>query len=233
MIRTARVAFLTTVLGLVVLAGVAAPQQTAAQAQAPPVTAPKPPSQPPAQTPAAPAPKPIPPLVPATPVTPPPGYVIGPDDVLQVMVWREKDMSSEVVVRPDGKITLPVIDEVQAAGLTPEQLRNKVTEAAKKFFKEDPTVTVVVKAINSRKVFITGSVAKPGPYPLTSSTTVLQLIAMAGGLAEFADRGKIWVLRKHDGGPVSRFPFNYKEVVRGKNLSQNIELKPGDTVIVP
>lgn len=229
MIRTARVSFLTTVLGLVVLAGVAAPQQTAAQAQARPVTGPGSPSQPPAAT----APKPIPPLVPATPVTPPPGYVIGPDDVLQVLYWRDKDMSAEVVVRPDGLITLPVVNDVQAAGLTPDKLREKVTALAMKFYRDDPQITVVVKAINSRKVFITGSVAKPGPYPLTSSTTVLQLIAMAGGLAEFADQGKIWVMRQHDGGAVSRFPFNYKEVVRGKNLSQNIELKPGDTVIVP
>lgn len=174
----------------------------------------------------------IAPVVPATPVTPPPGYVIGPEDVLQVLYWREKDMSAEVTVRPDGMITLPLLNDVQAAGLTPEQLRDKINELSKKFLQEDPTVTVVIKAINSRKVFITGSVTKPGPYALTSPTTVLQLIAMAGGLTEFADQGKIGVMRQENGKLV-RYPFNYKNVAKGKNLDQNIELKPGDTVIVP
>ena len=181
------------------------------------------------------APKPPvapPPLVPATPVAPPSDYVIGPDDVLQVLYWREKDMSADVVVRPDGMVTLPLLNDVQAGGLTPDQLRDKVTELSRKFLLEDPTVTIVIKAINSRKVFIAGSVSKPGPYPLTAPTTVLQLIAMAGGLTEWADQGKIAVMRQENGKPV-RFPFNYKDVVRGKRLDQNILLKPGDTVIVP
>ena len=164
-------------------------------------------------------------------VPPPPGYVIGPDDVLQVLYWREKDMSAEVMVRPDGMISLPLLNDVKAAGLTPEQLRDAVNEAAKKFF-EDPNVTIVIKTINSRKVFITGSVAKPGPYPLSAPTTVLQLISMAGGLTEFAKQKDIAVMRTENGKPV-RFPFNYKDVAKGKNLKQNIELKPGDTVIVP
>jgi polysaccharide export outer membrane protein len=171
------------------------------------------------------------PLVPAPPVPPPPGYVIGPDDVLQVLYWREKDVSAEVVVRPDGMISLPLLNDVKAAGLTPEQLRDAVNEAAKKFF-EDPSVTINIKAINSRKVFITGSVGKPGPYALTAPTSVLQLIAMAGGLSEFAKRNKIAVMRTENGKPV-RLPFNYDDVAKGKNLKQNIELKPGDTVIVP
>lgn len=171
------------------------------------------------------------PIVPAPAVPPPPGYVIGPDDVLQVLYWREKDVSAEVVVRPDGMISLPLLNDVQAAGLTPELLRDKVNEAAKKFF-EDPSVTIVVKQINSRKVFITGSVGKPGPYPLTAPTSVLQLVAMAGGLSEFAKRGKISVMRTENGKLV-RYPFNYDDVAKGKNLKQNIELKPGDTVIVP
>ena len=171
------------------------------------------------------------PIVPAPAVPPPPGYVIGPDDVLQVLYWREKDVSAEVAVRPDGMISLPLLNDVQAAGLTPEQLRDKVNEAAKKFF-EEPSVTINIKQINSRKVFITGSVGKPGPYPLTAPTTVLQLVAMAGGLSEFAKRGKIAVMRTENGKLV-RYPFNYDDVAKGKNLKQNIELKPGDTVIVP
>ncbi len=197
--------------------------------QAPPASRPASPTQaPPAKAGASVAPAPV---VPATPVPPPPGYVIGPDDVLQVLYWREKDVSAEVVVRPDGMISLPLLNDVKAAGLTPEQLRDAVSEAAKRFF-EDPNVTIVIKAINSRKVFITGSVAKPGPYALSAPTTVLQLISMAGGLTEFAKQKNISVMRRENGKPL-RFPFNYKDVSNGKNLKQNIELKPGDTVIVP
>lgn len=161
----------------------------------------------------------------------PPGYTIGPDDVLSVVFWREKDMSADVVVRPDGLVTLPLLNDVQAAGLTPEQLRERLTAAAGKFV-TDPNVTVVVKAINSRKVFITGQVMKAGPYPLGGPTSVLQLIATAGGLQEFAKNDKIVILRMEDGKQVT-FRFNYREVMQQKNLQQNIELKPGDTVLVP
>jgi polysaccharide export outer membrane protein len=160
-----------------------------------------------------------------------PDYVIGPDDVLGIIFWREQDISSEVAVRPDGKISLPLLNEVQAAGLTPEQLRLTLTQAANRFV-EDPAVTVVVKAINSRKVFITGQVGKPGPYSLSGSTTVLQLIAMAGGVDEYAKSDKIVVMRTESGRTVSH-RFNYKQVSQGKNLQQNIELKPGDTIVVP
>jgi polysaccharide export outer membrane protein len=158
-------------------------------------------------------------------------YVIGPDDVLVVVFWREKEMSSEVAVRPDGMISLPLLNDVQASGLTPEELRLRLTEIASKLI-EAPTVTVVVKQINSRKVFVTGQVGKPGPYPLSGPTTVLQLISMAGGLHEYADSKNILVMRTENGKPVS-FKFNYKDVSKGKNLKQNIELKPGDTIIVP
>ena len=167
----------------------------------------------------------------AAAATAPPGYVIGPDDALTVVFWREKELSADVVVRPDGMISLPLINDVRAEGLTPEQLRLALTTAASKFV-EEPTVTVVVKAINSRKIFITGQVGKPGPYPINGPTTVLQLLAMAGGVAEYADKSKIIVVRKENGKDVS-FPFNYNEVVTGKKLQQNIELKPGDSVIVP
>lgn len=160
-----------------------------------------------------------------------PTYVIGPDDVLAILFWRDKDTSAEVVVRPDGKITLPLINDVQAAGLTPDQLRARVQEAAQQYF-EDPNVSVVVRQVNSRKVFITGTVAKPGTYPLTSKTTVLQLIAMAGGLADFAKKDRIMVMRTENGETRS-YRFNYKDVSEGKKLEQNIALRPGDTVIVP
>jgi polysaccharide export outer membrane protein len=161
----------------------------------------------------------------------PPGYLIGAEDVLLVIFWREKEMSAEVVVRPDGKISLPLLNDIEAAGLTPEQLRVQLTDAAGKLIQE-PTVTVVVKAINSRKVYVTGQVGKPGYYQLTAPTTVLQLLATAGGVAEYAHSKDIRIMRTENGRQVS-YRFNYKDVIKGKNLKQNIELKPGDTVIVP
>ena len=184
-----------------------------------------------AQTPASALAQPAAEQVAPTGVTPPPDYVIGPDDVLSIVIWREKEMSSEVVVRPDGKISLPLVNELQAAGLTPDQLRAEVEKAASKWVKE-PDATVIVKTINSRKVSILGNVAKAGTFPLTGDMTVLQLIALAGGLQEYADAKDITVMRKQDGRDVT-LKFNYKDVVKGKNLEQNISLKPGDTVIVP
>lgn len=164
-------------------------------------------------------------------IVPPADYVIGPDDVLAVVFWREKDMSADVTVRPDGKITLPLVNDLQASGLTPEQLRDELSKAAAKYI-EVPTVTVVVKAINSRKVFITGQIGKQGSYPLLGPTTVMQMIATAGGVHEFADTKNITILRTENGRQVA-IRFNYNDVRKGKNLKQNIELKPGDTIIVP
>ena len=164
-------------------------------------------------------------------VVPPPGYVIGPDDVLTILFWRDKEMSGDVAVRPDGMISLPLLHEVPAAGLTPDQLREKLTAEAAKLM-EDPNVTVVVKAIHSRKIFVTGQVTRPGAYPLSAPTTVLQLLAMAGGVLEFADSKNIIVMRVEQGRQVA-YRFNYKEVLKRRNLRQNIELKPGDTVVVP
>jgi polysaccharide export outer membrane protein len=158
-------------------------------------------------------------------------YIIGPGDVLGVVFWREKEMSGDVAVLPDGRITLPLINEISAAGLTPEQLRNQLVEAARQFVK-DPTATVVVRQVNSRRVFITGMVQKPGQYPLYQTMTVLQLIASAGGLLEYAKGEDIVIIRREPGQMVS-FSFNYKDVMRKKNLHQNIDLKPGDTVVVP
>jgi polysaccharide biosynthesis/export protein len=159
------------------------------------------------------------------------GYTIGTDDVLAIVFWREKDLSRDVVVRPDGRISLPLLNDVMAAGLTPDELRHALDKVASKYV-EDPRVTVVVKEINSRKVFITGQVAKQGPYSLTSPITVMQLITMAGGVLEFADDKNISIMRVENGETVS-YRFNYSDVKRRRNLQQNILLKPGDTVIVP
>jgi polysaccharide export outer membrane protein len=166
-----------------------------------------------------------------TVAAPPGGYVIGPDDVLVITFWREKDMSAEVIVRPDGLISLPLLNEVQAAGLTPEQLRGKLADAASRYI-EAPAPSVLVKQINSRKVFITGEARSPGTYPLIGPTTVLQLLALAGGTTEFAKVKDIGVLRTESGRTV-RLPFNYREVSRGRRIDQNVLLRPGDTVVVP
>ena len=142
------------------------------------------------------------------------GYVIGPDDVLSIVFWRDKDMSADVVVRPDGRISLPLINDIQAGGLTPGQLGEVVNAAARRFV-EEPSATVVVKQINSRKLFITGQVEKPGPYPMTGRTTVLQLISMAGGLREFAEGKRILIMRTDKNGKQFGHGFNYREVIAG------------------
>ena len=161
----------------------------------------------------------------------PTDYVIGSEDVLGIVFWREMEMSGDVTVRPDGKVSLPLIGDIAAAGLRPEALRDEIEKAASKFI-TDPNVTVIVRTINSRKVFITGEVMMPGAYPLTGPRTVMQLIALAGGLTEFADQGAITVMRTENGQSRS-FRFNYKDVARGRSLQQNIPLIPGDTVVVP
>ena len=161
----------------------------------------------------------------------PPEYVIGPEDVLGINFGREAEMTGDVTVRPDGRVTLPLLGEVNAAGLTPDALKQRITEAANKLF-EDPSVTVTVRQINSRKVYITGNVTTPGSHPLTGERTVLQVIALAGGLTEFADRKNITVVRV-EGGKQRVFKLNYNDVSKGKHLEQNIVLKPGDTIVVP
>jgi len=177
------------------------------------------------------APPAAPPAASAPSVEPPGDYVIGPEDVLGIVFWRDRDLSADVIVRPDGRISLPLLNDVDVAGLTPDQVRTKVVESARRYV-DEPTATVVVRQINSRKVFITGNVERPGTFPLLRSTTVLQLIALAGGLKEFAKAGDIVVVR-NDSGHQTTFPFNYDDLKRQKNLAQNIVLKPGDTVIVP
>lgn len=167
----------------------------------------------------------------AAPAATPADYVIGLDDILTVTFWHEKNLSGDVVVRPDGKITLPLVNDVVALGLTPQQLKEKLTAAAEPFL-ENPNVTVAVKEIKSQRVFITGRVERPGVYVLTAPTTVLQLIAMAGGLKEFADAKHIVITRTVSGTPET-YTFNYKDVTKRRGLRDNIELKAGDTVVVP
>jgi polysaccharide export outer membrane protein len=140
-------------------------------------------------------------------------------------------MSADVTVRPDGKISLPLLNDVVAAGLTPEQLRTRISKQAGTFV-QDPQATVVVKAINSRKVYITGQVEKPGSYALTSRLSVMQLIATAGGLREYAKRDRIVVMR-FENGRETRYRFDYDKVLEGKETAQNLDLQPGDTVVVP
>jgi polysaccharide export outer membrane protein len=157
-------------------------------------------------------------------------YVIGADDTLHISVWKEPDLSETLPVRSDGKISMPLLNDIPAAGLTPLQLRDSITEKLKKYI-ADPRVTVVVTAMNSRRVFVTGEVIHTGPMVLLPHMTVLQALAQAG-FTQFANPKNIYVLRTENGKQV-KLPFNYKEVVKGNHPEQNIELKPGDTIVVP
>lgn len=159
-------------------------------------------------------------------------YVIGNDDVLAVNVWKEPDVSRSVPVRSDGKISLPLVGEVQAAGTTPLKLEKDIAARLKSYIAE-PEVTVIVQQVNSQKFNILGMVNKPGLYPLSNSPTVLDAIGIAGGFRDFAKQKSIYVLRQNPDGTQARIPFNYKEVVKGKNPAQNIKLEPRDTIVVP
>ena len=154
-------------------------------------------------------------------------YVIGAEDVLAVSVWHEAELTRQVVVRPDGKITLPLVGELTAAGLTLPQLNSAITEGLKKYI-ITPEVNVSVQAVNSKKYYVQGEVLKPGPYPLVVPTTVMEGLANAGGFRDFANLRKITILRG-----IERLRFNYKEVRAGKHLEQNILLQPGDQILVP
>lgn len=157
-------------------------------------------------------------------------YVIGPADVLKVNVWKEPDVSSSVAVRPDGKISLPLINDVQAAGLTPMKLASNIGEALKKYI-SDPDVTVIVTAPNSQRLYVVGEVNRPGEVDLLPNTTVLDALASAGGLTQFAHGKKIFILRT-EGAKQVRYHFNYHAAIKG-DLGQNIALQPGDTIVVP
>lgn len=159
------------------------------------------------------------------------GYVIGPEDVLYIHVWREDALSKTVPVRLDGNISLPIINEIKAAGLTPLQLKEALTQRLKEFI-ETPNVSVTVVEANSFKVYVSGQVKTPGVYRLRSETTVLQIIPMAGGFSEWANQKKILIIRREN-GKETRITVNYKKIMKGDNSGSNITLKSGDTVIVP
>ncbi len=193
------------------------PARRQSQAAAPDLTAPK-------QTPAV--------KQPALVRGAPDDYVIGSGDTLQITVWNHVDVSVPVaVVRPDGKITVPLVKDIEVSGLTPVQAEQRITEGFTKFY-EDPNVTVVVATINSKKVYVTGAAKKEGPIPYMAGMTVLQALSEAGGLTDYAKRKRIYILRP-DNGQTYRLDFNYDNVVKGENMEQNIMLLPGDTVVIP
>jgi polysaccharide biosynthesis/export protein len=166
-----------------------------------------------------------------SPATTDPNYIIGAQDVLDISVWKEPEITRTVPVRPDGKISLPLLNDVQAAGLTPAQLNAEITSSLRKFV-TDPEVTVIVEQINSQRVYILGEVTRPGAYPLLPGMTVLQALSSAGGFTQFANEKKMYVLRRVNGNQEKYF-FNYKDVLNGKRPEQNIALKAGDTIVVP
>jgi polysaccharide export outer membrane protein len=159
-------------------------------------------------------------------------FVIGNDDVLAISVWKEPDLTKSIPVRSDGKISLPLVGEMQATGKTPIQLERDISEKLKGFITA-PEVTVIVQQVLSRKFNVLGQVAKPGAYPLTAATTIVDALATAGGLRDFAKKTGIYVLRKGASGQQERLKFNYKDFLKGKNVNQNIKVEPNDTIIVP
>lgn len=156
-------------------------------------------------------------------------YIIGVEDELQISVWREPELSTSVVVRPDGMITLPLVNDLKAAGLKTEELQNILVEKLKSYVNE-PQVTVIVRAIHSRKVYLVGQVMHQGTFPLNGDMTALELLAVAGGVGPFAKADSIYILREQNGKKI-RVPFHYKKALAGK--SENVALQPGDVVVVP
>ena len=158
-------------------------------------------------------------------------YIIGAQDVLDISVWKEPELTRTIPVRPDGKISLPLLNDVRAAGLTPNQLAAQITTSLKKFV-TDPQVTVIVTQINSQRVYILGEVTRTGAYPLLPEMTILQALSSAGGFTQFANRKKIYMFRVESGKQV-KYPFDYKAVIDGKRSDENVVLKAGDTIVVP
>ncbi len=159
-------------------------------------------------------------------------YIIGDEDVLSISVWKDQDLTRVVPVRSDGRISLPLVGEMQAAGRTPSQLEEDL-KAALRGFITDPQVTVIVQEIKSRNFNILGQVTKPGSYPLTADTTIVDAIALAGGFKDFAKKKGVYVIRQDPNGTEIRIAFNYQNFLKGKNTAQNIQLKPHDTIVVP
>ena len=158
-------------------------------------------------------------------------YKIGPQDVLKIDVWKEEQLTRTAPVRPDGKITLPLLNDVQASGLTPLELAGVITDGLKKFI-NSPQVTVSVSEINSRRIYVTGEVLRPGAFPLLPGMTVLQALSSSGGFTQFARVKNIYVLRTEN-GKEAKYLFNYKDAIGGKKPEQNIQLQPGDVIVVP
>ncbi|MGI8770898.1 MAG: polysaccharide biosynthesis/export family protein [Acidobacteriaceae bacterium] len=167
--------------------------------------------------------------VPPVAIASPTGYLLGPSDVVHVAVWKEPDLSQTAVVRPDGKISLPLVGEIALAGSSVPEAQTIVADRLRSLL-TSPQVTITVVEIHSRQVYITGEIGRPGAYPLAASMNVLQLIASAGGLTEYAHRKAIYILRASVKQPIH---FNYNNVVRGKSQEQNVQLSPGDTVVIP
>ena len=159
-------------------------------------------------------------------------FIIGPEDVLSIFVWHEPELTNKVTVRPDGKIGIPLLNDVQASGLTPKQLQENIAEGLKKFV-TGPQVSVVVQEIRSQNVYVTGAVTKPGAYALGGPLTVMELLIRAGGLQEFAKSEDIQILRKDGDNKPHRLRFNYKTFAEGKDYQQNVLLRNGDMVMVP
>ncbi|HYU47529.1 MAG TPA: polysaccharide biosynthesis/export family protein [Terriglobales bacterium] len=159
-----------------------------------------------------------------------PEYVIGPEDVLHIAVWKEAELTATLPVRPDGKISLPLLNDVQAAGLTAIQLGGSVTDKLKKYI-ADPRVTVVVTQINSKRIYMVGEVAHTGPMAMLPNMTALQALSSAG-LTQFANTKRIYVLRMENGRQ-QKMPVNYRKLVKGEQMEQNYVLQPGDTIVVP
>ena len=159
-------------------------------------------------------------------------FIIGVGDVLAINVWKEEQLTRTVPVRSDGRISLPLVGEIQASGHTPKDLENELRTKLKDYVSE-PEVTVIVQEIKSQKFNVLGMVMKPGSYALANPTTVLDAIALAGGFRDFAKQKDIYVLRRAADGTSSRLPFNYKDVVKGRNSSQNVVLQSNDTIVVP
>lgn len=162
---------------------------------------------------------------------PTPLYVIQPSDILEVFVWKEPDLSRRVLVRPDGRISFPLVQDLQAAGLTPAELKEKIEGLLKEFI-ASPNVTVIVEEIRNYRIYVTGKVNNPGSFTLEKPVTVLQALSLAGGFAEFAGESEVKIVRTY-GDQYMYLDFNYKDVIKGKNTEQNIVLRSGDVVVVP
>jgi polysaccharide export outer membrane protein len=159
-------------------------------------------------------------------------YVIGPSDVLSINVWKDAELTRVVPVRPDGKISLPLIGELEVSGLTAVNVQRLVTQKLKEYI-SDPQVTVIVQEVKSRTYIVVGKIVKPGSFPLDKPTTVLEAIAIAGGFLDFAKTNKIYIIRRKEDGSSIRLPFNYKKVINERDSGENVDLKNGDTIVVP